>query len=781
MKADLHLHSKYSKKPTEWFLKKLGAAESYTEPEKIYERLKSKGFDLVTITDHNSIKGCLKLKERHQNDTFISVESTAHFPEDDCKVHVLIYGINEEIFLEIQKLRYNIYDLATYLKSNSIPCSVAHPLYSVNNKLTIDHFEKLILLFDNFEIVNGGRGKVHNETFSKFLNNLDENVFTDIANRHDITPLATYKKGMTAGSDDHAGLFMGKAYTVCNDAYDTQTFLNCIRENRCTGYGNSAVFYSLAFHIYKIAYDFSNKNKTFSFFEGVLENIVKLISSKNKLTLFDKLKLNRLKKKSNIHNLLTDLIYNLSEMDEDEIEKKIDLVYKKASDISDEFVKGILKKFKKKKITLDGIYYAINSLLPAAFLTIPFISSFSQMYKDSEVIREVSNKYLDDGSQKVKRIAWFTDTIDDLNGVSVTLKTLGKKTSKKDLPIRIFGSLETENLSKRLPDNFLNTPPVISFPLPYYSKQQIRIPSILKLIKEVYNFEPDEIYISTPGPLGMAGFFIGKMLKIKIVGVYHTDFAKEAFQISKDASLCSLIDKYVNYFYNQMDEVKATSLEYTSLLSNRGIDKKKLSVFKRGIDLDIFKPNISPVIDNNIFNLLYVGRISKDKNIEFLLEVYEEVSRHLEKRDKHVKLYLVGDGPLKKKLEKRNRNKNIIFTGQLNYEHLTEYYNLADLFLFPSNTDTFGMVVLEAQACGVPAVVSDIGGPKEIVVNGQTGFVAKADNLTDWADKIITFLENRSDLENYLRFKREAVKNITNNYSWDYALSDIFNKNRAIV
>ena len=63
----------------------------------------------------------------------------------------------------------------------------------------------------------------------------------------------------------------------------------------------------------------------------------------------------------------------------------------------------------------------------------------------------------------------------------------------------------------------------------------------------------------------------------------------------------------------------------------------------------------------------------------------------------------------------------------------------------------------------------------------KQGLLQNADNLTDWADKIITFLENRSDLENYLRFKREAVKNITNNYSWDYALSDIFNKNRAIV
>lgn len=781
MKADLHLHSKYSKKPNEWFLKKLGAAECYTEPEKIYKRLKSKGFELVTITDHNSIKGCLKLKEKHPFDTFISVESTAHFPEDDCKVHVLIYGIDEESFAEIQKLRYNIYDLATYLKSHNIPCSVAHPLYSVNNKLTIYHFERLILLFDNFEIVNGGRGKIYNATLVEFLKRLNENVFTDIANRHNITPLATYKKGMTAGSDDHAGLFMGKAYTVCDEANSVESFLNGIRENRCKGYGDFAMFYSLAFHIYKIAYDFSNKNKTFNFFEGVLEDIVKLISSKNRLTLFDKLKLNRLKKKSNIHNLLTDLIYNLSEMDEDEIEKKIDLVYQKASDISDEFVKGILKKFKKKKITLDGIYYAINSLLPAAFLTIPFISSFSQMYKDREIIREISNKYLDKNYQKFKRIAWFTDTIDDLNGVSVTLKTLGKKAEKKDLPLKIFGSLETENLSKRLPKNFVNTPPVISFPLPYYSKQTIRIPSILKMLKEVYTFEPDEIYISTPGPVGIAGFFIGKTAGLKITGIYHTDFAKEAFQISKDPSLSALLDKYVNYFYNQMDEVKAASLEYTNLLSNRGIDKGKLSVFKRGIDLDIFKFEKEISINKDDFNLLYVGRISHDKNIEFLLKVFEEVSKHFKNREKGVKLYLVGDGPLKKKLEKRNKNKDIIFTGKLNYEHLTKYYSIADLFLFPSNTDTFGMVVLEAQAMGIPAIVSDIGGPKEIVVDKKTGFVAKADNVADWVEKIIAFLESISDTENYLKFKNEAAQHIVNNYNWDNALSDIFIRNRESV
>ena len=157
IRADLHVHSKFSDHPSEWFLQRLGTSESYTEPEYIYRTAKQRGMQLVTITDHNSIEGALELHRAHPEDTFISVESTAYFPEDGCKIHLLLYGISESQFARVQELRRDIYTLRDYILEEEIACSVAHATYSVNGAVTAEHLEKLILLFDLFEGINGGR------------------------------------------------------------------------------------------------------------------------------------------------------------------------------------------------------------------------------------------------------------------------------------------------------------------------------------------------------------------------------------------------------------------------------------------------------------------------------------------------------------------------------------------------------------------------------------------------------------------------------------------------
>ncbi len=101
-KADLHVHSSYSARPSEWFLQRLGTRESYTDPETIYREALKQGMDFVTITDHNTIEGALILKERHPERVFTGVEATTYFPETGCKVHLLVYGFNEAQFAMIR-------------------------------------------------------------------------------------------------------------------------------------------------------------------------------------------------------------------------------------------------------------------------------------------------------------------------------------------------------------------------------------------------------------------------------------------------------------------------------------------------------------------------------------------------------------------------------------------------------------------------------------------------------------------------------------------------------
>jgi predicted metal-dependent phosphoesterase TrpH len=129
-KADLHVHSKHSDRPSEWFLRRIGAPESYADPLEIYRRAQHRGMDFVTISDHNCIRGALEIA--HLNGTFLSSEVTTYFPEDGCKVHVLVLGIDESQFRTIQELRANVYDLHRFLIEEDVIASVSHPLYRVN-------------------------------------------------------------------------------------------------------------------------------------------------------------------------------------------------------------------------------------------------------------------------------------------------------------------------------------------------------------------------------------------------------------------------------------------------------------------------------------------------------------------------------------------------------------------------------------------------------------------------------------------------------------------------
>ena len=114
MKIDLHVHSKFSRRPSEWILKKLGCPESFTDPVHLYNIAKKRGMSLVTITDHNTIEGCLEIA--HFPGTFISEEVTTYLPDDGCKLHVLAYNIDEKIHRDIQKVRENVFELVAYLR-----------------------------------------------------------------------------------------------------------------------------------------------------------------------------------------------------------------------------------------------------------------------------------------------------------------------------------------------------------------------------------------------------------------------------------------------------------------------------------------------------------------------------------------------------------------------------------------------------------------------------------------------------------------------------------------
>ncbi|MFP4163708.1 MAG: glycosyltransferase [Chitinispirillaceae bacterium] len=781
-RVDLHVHSKYSQRPSEWFLQKLGTRESYTDPEALYQEAMKSGMDFVTITDHNTIEGSLLLKEKHPGTVFTGVEVTSYFPEDRCKIHVLVYDLDERQFREIDRIREDVYHLRDYIRKENLAHSLAHATYSVNGKLSADHLEKLILLFDIFEGINGSRDRYSNEQWMRLLRNLTPDHMERFYRKHRIEPFSTnsWIKGFTAGSDDHAGLFIGKTYGSTNAATPAQ-FVEKIKNRETDAGGRFSDYRSLVFTIYKIAYDFSRSRNTArsdSILGALTETIVSSKPDKlsTRLT-FQKLKL---RKKSSFSNKLVGLFNEFQKGKELDIDEKLRILYSHISEISDDLLLSIIKSLKKELSggDLAGIIKVASSSIPGLFLSVPFFTSLRHMHRSRPFITELGDRMGMQQKAEDKTILWFTDTIADLNGISGTIRKLGWLAHEKGSRLKIVVSAKKEDLNPTVPPNVVVLDPITSYSPSFYDSVTMNIPSLLKSLKVVCEQQPDEIIISTPGVVGLLGLLTAKLLNIKSVGIYHTDFTRQADEVIGDELMSNVVEMFTKWFYMALDEIRVPTREYISILKARGFDPHKMTLFNRGIESDDFVPDSEARervgrkygVGDGIL-MLYTGRIGKEKSLGFLSDVLHQ----LQQKHDNLHLVLVGNGPHVDEIKQQmSKCRNVLFTGRLDREELPELYAAADIFLFPSVTDTFGMSVLEAQSCGVPAVVSDAGGPKEIVINGRTGHIAKRHDLEDWVRKTESLIHQiRTAPEIYMEmrcFIREYTKKT---YDWNRVLEEL--------
>jgi hypothetical protein len=160
-RIDLHCHSRYSTSANMWLTAELGFEESHTEPEAVYGLAKLRGMTHVTLTDHDSIEGALRLA--HHEDFIIGEEVTAFFPSEALHVHVLVWGIDERQHEEIRELRFNLFEFVPYLREQAIAHALAHPFSLVAGSLRAEQLESLLVLFDVWEVRNGLSCRAENE------------------------------------------------------------------------------------------------------------------------------------------------------------------------------------------------------------------------------------------------------------------------------------------------------------------------------------------------------------------------------------------------------------------------------------------------------------------------------------------------------------------------------------------------------------------------------------------------------------------------------------------
>ncbi|MCC6972502.1 MAG: glycosyltransferase family 1 protein [Anaerolineae bacterium] len=260
---------------------------------------------------------------------------------------------------------------------------------------------------------------------------------------------------------------------------------------------------------------------------------------------------------------------------------------------------------------------------------------------------------------------------------------------------------------------------------PVYPEGRIGLPNPLTL-RAVRAFRPDLMHVFHPAMIGMAGVLFGKRLGVPILSSFHLDIAHMA-TFYKMHLLGAILRRTVRWGFNQSQYALAPSRLVQQKMLKDGV--KRVGLWRRGVNADHFHPShFDPQTRAELSAghpedkiLLYVGRLAPEKQIEQIRPVLERVPG--------TRLALVGGGPHREALEQHFQGLPVTFVGYRTGASLARAFASADMFVFPSAYESFGLVLLEAMASGIPAISSRVGGAQDLVVEGETGFTFAVDDV----------------------------------------------------
>jgi len=370
------------------------------------------------------------------------------------------------------------------------------------------------------------------------------------------------------------------------------------------------------------------------------------------------------------------------------------------------------------------------------------------------------------------------DNLDEINGIALHTRTLVRFLSQQGKSIYLIGiafHTQQARMESYGGGRIHLIRGRVSMEQPGYAASEISIGKMAPLLRLCKRYPVDLIEFQTPGSFSALAMILAKIAGIKTVSHYRTDMYAYVDMLIKWKPGKLFIKSWVRAFTWLTGPVIVPSQAMALKASQLGIPKSKITQLPRGVTLSMFNPEkgkkdtwktlLGPTPG---MRLLYVGRISKEKNLELLVSIVEELSKKIP-----FHLALVGEGPYQEELNTQLKPfGQYTLTGVLRGEDLAGIYASADLFLFPSLTDTFGNTVLEALASGTPCLVSPEGGPREIIEEGICGFICDVNKPQAMVQKCLELYQNPSLLKNMGQAARERSLFFTHEASaqgfWEY-------------
>ncbi|USN99966.1 MAG: glycosyltransferase [Phycisphaeraceae bacterium] len=792
-RMDAHCHSWASDGAAAAALGFIGCPECYSPPEKVYDQAMARGMDLVTITDHDTIKGAMELVERRFERFVVGQEVSVRFPEDRCLLHVLVWGLTPELDEQIDKLdlRSDVYDFAAWLRERNLAHAFAHPLYVQNGRLTRWHVERAALLFKGFECLNGAHAATMSDSVVRFINGLTPARIADLSVQHNLDPIwpRMWEKARTGGSDDHGLLNIGRTWTQVGGGKkiaDPREFLRRVMAGESVqggAGGHSALlahqFATVGAHYYTDRLH-DRQTPTGKYISARLLRFAGIAAdtpSKKRVGAYKIARKMWLGKKApkplpvlrSLKRSMNEVLVHYPRIAErlrpeawdsgaplSEHEDMADFVQDLSAALSRAMGPGAIKAIRKRDPAGIAEHLVSYGILHLAQL--PYLFSLFHQNKERNFLEQFEHEISAPGSgvsvlERPMRVSLFTDTFYDVNGVCRFIQNVAERAHESGRDLEVITS--TNKPGQTLP-NVYNFAPVFAMKLPKYDNLDMCLPPVMKILRHLDQHQPDVIHISTPGPVGCVGFLAAKMLRIPVLGVYHTDFPAYIDRLFDDYGMTTMCEKFMRFFYKPFSAIFTRSDDYVDSLANLGLPRERVVSLMPGFDASVFhSKHRDPEIwrrlglSEDSVKVLYVGRVSVEKNMPFLVGVWKAVRKRLKEMAKDgegvkAELVVVGDGPFREKMESELGKKGASFLGFRHGEELSAIYASSHMFVFPSTTDTLGQVVMESQGSGLPVVVTDKGGPKEVVEHGRTGFVLGSTDADAWVEHVVTLITDHA-------------------------------------
>jgi glycosyltransferase involved in cell wall biosynthesis/predicted metal-dependent phosphoesterase TrpH len=708
-RADLHCHSTASQLSRLGVQRSLGLPECATPPQEVYELAKRRGMDFVTITDHDTIAGALELEGLP--DTFVSEELTARFAGEPQAVHVLCYGITPGDHEWLQAHAGDVEACAAFLHENGIACALAHPFFNVAAPLTRRHRRRLAELFPVWEVRNGSRAAELNMPAAVYV---DTRGGTGIG-----------------GSDDHAGVDVGRTWTEVPAAKTPEEFLANLREGHAEArgeQGSAAKWTHAAMALATRALGEADPVGMDPADGGaglaatgaarpaagaapdpaaVMKMAERVIREGNEREGKVATDLGPDDARCLLEAWLAGVGIEARGRD------LLEMLQADGFSHADLYRRARRRHERRLRVAVDSGLVAFqagdfagaaNEVFEALVPAVPYAPSTAFLGAEKAKLRTR------DGDRR--RVALIADGIGSMHGVTHTIEQIRER-GVPGFDVDVIGT--DPGVDRRLPA-------AAELELPFYAGMKLGVPGVPDLVEALADGDYDLVHVTAPGPAGIAATLLGRITGKPLLASHHTELATYA-GLRADGMLEAVARAGLGAFYNAPVRTLSPSPAADASLAGLGIDAAKVGRWERGVDVERFDPSKA---DRDAYpgelKILYAGRLSREKGVDLLADAFLRAHE----ADPRLHLLLAGGGPEEGEMRERLGDA-ATFLGWLGGEDLAVAYASADAFLFCSVTDTYGQVILEAGASGLPVIAIAEGGPAALVENRHTGLLCRPD------------------------------------------------------